>query len=142
MDISTIEVNRLWAKAINSIINWTNSLTSKELREMLDFLKLLPEGDYMKMRWRLARYHQHCRHMDRKWEESGRVRSLEIPPDKIFDWEKVALRSYEAYQMIRKPYLPLSIAKIEFYPNFPTVQIPANHKSLLLLEVSPLPVIM
>lgn len=71
MDDSTIKVDIVWAATTDTIINWAIALMVKELLKTLEYLKLTTEGEYMTLRWRLLRWHQHCRHMHVTWEESG-----------------------------------------------------------------------
>ena len=73
MEDSTISIDRLWAETTDSVVDWASSLTLEDLSRALRYLRLKVDGDEMTLRWRLVKFHQHCRHMHASWEDGANV---------------------------------------------------------------------
>ena len=61
MEESTVHIDQIWAKTTDTVISWVSALSQEDLMKVIRYFRLSTKGKEGEIRWRIIRFHQHCK---------------------------------------------------------------------------------
>ena len=70
MEESTVHIDQIWAETTDTVISWVSALSEEDLMKVIRYFRLSTEGKEGELRWRVIRFHQHCKLMNVTWDDA------------------------------------------------------------------------
>ena len=70
MEDSTVHIDQIWAETTDTVISWVSALSEEDLMKVIRYFRLSTEGKEGELRWRVIRFHQHCKLMNVTWDDA------------------------------------------------------------------------